>query len=129
MSFEAIDNASEGSIITLSKENIALIYGYNKALVDSGDDKKAKIIGDGKGSVISTKNQNVVIKILVVKIVVLVRKEWVVQFVFKVNNITIENNHISILCCLGLNFEQVNESKCEIILSHLKNLEFIRRWN
>ena len=59
---DAIDNAPSGSKITLAegiyKGNIVI----NKALVIDGIDKKAKIIGDGKGSVISIKKSNVVIK-------------------------------------------------------------------
>jgi nitrous oxidase accessory protein NosD len=47
---EAIDNASEGSIITLSKGEYHGNIVINKALVIDGIDKKAKIIGDGKGA-------------------------------------------------------------------------------
>ena len=132
---EAIDNASEGSIITLSKGEYHGNIVINKALVIDGIDKKAKIIGDGKGSVISIKKSNVVIKNLSIENSGFsVEKIDSAIHAKEVNNITIENNHISD-SLFGINFEQVNRSKIVDNFITSKDLELgirgdgIRLWN
>ena len=132
---EAIDNASEGSIITLSKGEYHGNIVINKALVIDWIDKKAKIIGDGKGSVISIKKSNVVIKNLSIENSGFsVEKIDSAIHAKEVNNITIENNHISD-SLFGINFEQVNRSKIVDNFITSKDLELgirgdgIRLWN
>lgn len=132
---EAIDNAPEGSKITLSegiyKGNIVI----NKALTIDGINKKAKIIGDGNSSVITIKSSNVTIKNLSIE-----NSGFSVEnvdsaiYAKEVNNITILNNNISDTL-FGLNLEQVNRSKIIDNFITSKDLELgvrgdaIRLWS
>lgn len=132
---EAIDKAPIGSKITLAQGEYHGNLVINKPLTIDGVDKKAKIIGDGNSSVITIKSSNVVIKNLTI-----LNSGFSVEnidsaiFAKEVNNITIENNHISD-SLFGVNFEQVNRSKIIDNFITSKDLELgirgdaIRLWS
>ncbi len=132
---EAINKAPEGSKITLAQGEYLGNIVINKPLTLDGVDKKAKIVGDGNGSVITIKSSNVVIKNLTIE-----NSGFSVEnvdsaiYAKDVNNITIQSNHMSD-SLFGINLEQVNRSKVIDNFITSKDLELgirgdaIRLWN
>ncbi len=107
---EAINKASEGSIIQLHKGEYYGNIVINKPLTIDGLDKGAKIVGDGKGTIITINSSNVTLKNLTIigsgssheKIDSAILAQ-------NVNNIKIKNNHIED-SLFGINFQKVNRS-------------------
>ncbi|MFV0562976.1 nitrous oxide reductase family maturation protein NosD [Malaciobacter mytili] len=107
---EAINKASEGSIIQLQKGEYYGNIVINKPLTIDGLDKSAKIVGDGKGTVITINSSNVTLKNLTIKGSGSSHEKIDSAILAQnVNNIKIKNNHIED-SLFGINFQKVNRS-------------------
>jgi nitrous oxidase accessory protein len=108
---DAINNAPDGAKIELKSGTYYGNIVIDKPLTIDGLDQTAHIVGEQKGSVITIKSSNVVIKNLTIKETGESHEKTDSAIVAKnVDNITIENNHIE-ESLFGVHFERVNRSK------------------
>ncbi|MCK9545657.1 MAG: nitrous oxide reductase family maturation protein NosD [Sulfurospirillaceae bacterium] len=108
---EAIDAAPRGAVIELEPGEYHGNITISKPITIDGKDQSAHIVGEQKGSIISIKSSNVVIKNLTIRGSG-DSHEKIDSAIVAVdsNYITIENNHIED-ALFGIDLQQVNRSK------------------
>jgi len=119
---DAINSAKSGSLLELPKGEYRGNIVIDKPLIIDGKDGKAKIIGDGNGTVIKIRSPFVTIRNLTI---LNSGKEHenidAGVSIKKVSNITVENCHIE-NCLFGIDLEQVDNSNISHNYIKSKNL-------